>query len=60
LEKSRTDTTAENAELKAIVVKLKQDSRQPQNDSHFKEADIIPESVAVQLKQVELRKPYLI
>ncbi|CAG8842617.1 8588_t:CDS:1, partial [Gigaspora margarita] len=58
--KSRMDTTTENAKLKTIVVRLKQDSRQPQNDLHFEEADIIPESIAVQLKQVELQKPYLI
>ncbi|CAG8815048.1 885_t:CDS:1, partial [Dentiscutata erythropus] len=58
LEKSRTDTVAENArrdiesdKLKARVAKLEQDSRQPQNDSPFEKAFNVPESVAVQLKK---------
>ncbi|RIA99379.1 hypothetical protein C1645_730983 [Glomus cerebriforme] len=49
LERNSANISAENTELKARVAKLEQDSKQPQNDSHFEEAVIIPESVAVKL-----------
>ena len=47
MEKNNADTSAENAELKARVSKLEQESRQPQNDFSPKEHIDITESVTV-------------
>ncbi|PKK55994.1 hypothetical protein RhiirC2_722143, partial [Rhizophagus irregularis] len=47
LEKNSADTSAENAELKARVAKLEQESRQPQNDFSPKEHVDITESITV-------------